>query len=192
MKQHILWSICTQGSVIITKMLSFSMMLTANLVKNVWETRRKTFWSSLFEVRSSKSSSPEWNSQIMGSFWSLRCIECIFKALRMWNGVTRTPKLVFSHCETVMPVISEELKKLMKTLLDVSVGQTHMVLLLVSLRNNENYRINKINIFHYRINHINNSFHMSYIAWSSKHYTVLSFSKSNRKVQFGTVKSLRH
>ena len=65
----------------------------------------------------------------------------------MWSGVAKIQRHASSHCETAMPEISEKLKKLMKISPVVLVGQTLMVTLLVSLKNNENYRINKVIIF---------------------------------------------
>ena len=66
----------------------------------------------------------------------------------MLSGAAKIQKHASSHCETVMPEILEELKKLRKILPVVSVGQILMATLLVSLKNNENYRINKVIIFH--------------------------------------------
>jgi len=48
----------------------------------------------------------------------------------------------------------EKLKKSMTISLVVSAGPIRMVLLLVSLKNNENYQINKLIIFKHRIYHL--------------------------------------
>ena len=67
----------------------------------------------------------------------------------MLSGVAKIQRHASSHCETAMPEISEKLKKLMKISPVVLVGQTLMVTLLVPLKNNENYRINKFIISHF-------------------------------------------
>ena len=64
--------------------------------------------------------------------------------MQMLNGATKIPKHAFSRLETDTRAILVKLKKSMTILPDVSVGRILMVLLLVTLKNSENYQINKL------------------------------------------------